>query len=90
MFEPFLYVCAGMSALTLFLYGWDKLCAKWNKRRIRESVLLTLPLLGGAVGALLGMLLFRHKTRHSYFWAVAFLGLVLEIAALLLLKKYFP
>lgn len=90
MIEIFLYACAAMSAVTLLLYGWDKLCAKWNKRRIRETVLLTLPLLGGALGALLGMLLFRHKTRHWYFWAFAFLGIALELTALILMKKYLP
>ena len=74
---------AAASLIALVTYGYDKHCAKQRKRRIRESVLLTLALLGGAVGALLGMKLFRHKTRRWYFWAVALLGLALQ--ALLLI-----
>ena len=47
------------------------------------ALALACVLLGGAVGALLGMKLFRHKTRRWYFWAVALLGLALQ--ALLLI-----
>lgn len=74
---------SAVSLVSLLLYGYDKLCARNRKRRVRESVLLSFTLLGGAVGALLGMNLFSHKTRHWYFWAVALLALILQ--ALLLI-----
>ena len=90
MLEIFLYVSAAISAITLFLYGWDKLCAIRRKWRVRESVLLLLALAGGSVGALAGMLLFRHQTRHWYFWAISFLGLALELAVIYLLYRFFP
>lgn len=45
----------------------DKLRAKKNKWRIRESTLLGCAAIGGSVGVLLGMHLFRHKTLHSKF-----------------------
>ena len=36
-----------------------------------EKTLFLLPLLGGSVGALLGMRVFHHKTKHWYFvWGV--------------------
>lgn len=39
--------------------------------RVPEKTLFLLPLLGGSVGALLGMRVFRHKTKHWYFvWGV--------------------
>ena len=55
---------------------------------IPEKVLLLLSFFGGAAGGLLGMLLFRHKTRHWYFWAVNFLGFAWQAAALVLLFMY--
>lgn len=45
----------------------DKLKARKNKWRIRESTLLAIAALGGSVGILAGMHLFRHKTRHPKF-----------------------
>ena len=55
------------SALALALFGWDKLMAKARRRRIPEAALLGCALLGGGLGALLGMLLFRHKIRKGPF-----------------------
>ncbi len=62
------------TAVNIFLFvlmGCDKLCARLDRRRIRERSLLMLSLLGGGLGGLAGMLLFRHKIRKHYF-AVCF------------------
>lgn len=75
-----LIVYAVMSFLAFILYGVDKFKAKRGLWRIPERVLLGFALLGGAVGALVGMNLFRHKTKHWYFWAVSIIGLILQIA----------
>ncbi|MBE6633109.1 MAG: DUF1294 domain-containing protein [Ruminococcaceae bacterium] len=75
---------AVMSLVAFFLYGEDKRRAKKKKWRIRESVLLGVSLLGGAVGALIAMNFFRHKTKHWYFWAVGIVGLALQAALLVL------
>ena len=72
----FLIFVAAMSLISFILYGADKSKAKRNKWRIKEAVLLGFGFFGGAPGALLGMSAFRHKTKHWYFWAVNFLGLV--------------
>ena len=45
----------------------DKWKAKKNRWRIRESTLLIVAALGGSVGSLAGMYLFRHKTLHLTF-----------------------
>ena len=45
----------------------DKLKAKKHLWRIPESTLMTSALLGGSVGALLGMYTARHKTKHKKF-----------------------
>ena len=52
----------------LILFGFDKARAKAQQRRIPERILLGIGFLGGAWGALLGMKLFRHKTRKPIFW----------------------
>ena len=49
------------------LFGIDKRRAKRNAWRIPEAVLLGSVVLGGGVGALAGMRLFRHKTRKPRF-----------------------
>lgn len=63
----FLYL-ALINVLAFFAYGGDKLRAKMDgARRTPEKVLFALALLGGSGGALLGMQIFRHKTRHRCF-----------------------
>ena len=90
--EPVFYLLIAylaVSLLTLILYGADKKKAKKGAWRVPEMVLLGFSFFGGAVGGLLGMILFRHKTKHWYFWLVNILGLVfmagLAVALILLL-----
>lgn len=45
----------------------DKHKARKNLWRISESTLLTIALLGGSIGSLVGMYLVRHKTKHLKF-----------------------
>ena len=45
----------------------DKRRARKNGWRIRERTLFLLAILGGSIGSLSGMYIFRHKTRHWYF-----------------------
>ncbi len=71
---------AAISIVAFILYGADKAKAKRNAWRIPEKVLLGFSFLGGAVGGILGMLLFRHKTKHWYFWVVNILGLAWQAA----------
>ena len=49
-------------------YGLDKGRAKSGKWRIPERTLLLLALIGGSLGALAGMIMFRHKTRKPKFF----------------------
>ena len=77
---PWLLFCAGMSVIAFFAYGIDKRRAKKNKWRTPEAVLFSFGIFGGALGALLGMKFFHHKTRHWYFWVINVLALALQIA----------
>lgn len=61
--------------------GIDKRRARRGAWRIRERTLFLLALFGGSVGAIAGMWLFRHKTRHWYFVVGMPAILILQIAA---------
>lgn len=62
---------AVINLVTFAVYGIDKAKAKRGAWRVPEKTLFLLPLLGGSVGALLGMRVFHHKTKHWYFvWGV--------------------
>ena len=75
-----------LSALLFVLMGVDKRKARGNRWRIAEKTLFLLALLGGACGGWLGMLVFRHKTKHWYF-AVGFPALaMLQVALLVFLR----
>ncbi len=55
-------------------YGFDKVRARRASQRVPEAVLHLLALVGGSVGAYLGMQLFRHKTLKGrfqlLFWSI--------------------
>ncbi|MBQ4559479.1 MAG: DUF1294 domain-containing protein [Tyzzerella sp.] len=56
-----------VNVIAFFLYGIDKWKARKDLRRIPERVLLEIAVIGGSVGAYVGMHLFRHKTRKVKF-----------------------
>ena len=45
----------------------DKIRAMEHRFRIPESVLITIAVIGGSIGSILGMVLFHHKTRKAKF-----------------------
>ena len=82
----FLYYLLIVNALGLLLMLTDKLLAKANCRRIRERTLFLVAILGGSVGSILGMYLFRHKTLHPQFTLGMPLILALQITAAIWIK----
>jgi len=67
------------NCFVMMLYGTDKLCAQKGARRIRESVLLSSAFLLGGAGAMLGMVLFHHKTSKMKFRILVPLAFILSI-----------
>ena len=67
---------------TFFTYGIDKWKAKKSKWRIRETSLLALAVLGGSIGAWLGMKVWHHKTMHKKFKYGVPAILILQLALL--------
>ena len=66
------------SAAAFGLAGWDKARARRGQARVRERTLLLWGLVGGSPGLVLGMLVFRHKTRKTAFLAPLALVLALQ------------
>ena len=56
-----------INVVAFFLYGIDKWKAKRSKWRISEATLLGLAVIGGSIGACLGMKVWHHKTLHKKF-----------------------
>ena len=65
--ELLLYYFVCVNVLTFFVYGIDKSKARQGKWRISEATLLLLAVIGGSIGAWLGMRVWRHKTMHKKF-----------------------
>jgi len=73
-----------INLITFFYFGLDKLLSQIQKRRIRERTLWTLALVGGSIGALLGINFFRHKTKKMSFQAGLAIILAVQVVLLLL------
>ena len=56
-----------INVVAFLAFGLDKLKAKADAWRIPEKTLFLLAIAGGSIGGILGMKLFRHKTKHWYF-----------------------
>lgn len=85
----YLLIClAAVNVAAFAAMGIDKAKAKAGAWRVPEATLFLLAVLGGSVGGILGMQLFRHKTRHKTFTVgfPAILVCQLALAAYILLK----
>lgn len=56
-----------INIITFTVFAIDKFAAIKHRRRIRVATLFGLSILGGSIGGLISMYLFRHKTRKKYF-----------------------
>lgn len=86
--RPVLMVYLGLiNGITLILFGLDKRRAVRQKRRIPIVTLLGCSFVGGALGGLMGMYMFRHKTRKDYFTLGLPLMLVMQAAAVFVMMN---
>ena len=67
MMEVVAYFLIGINVLAFIVYGVDKWRAAHGRWRIPESTLLGLAVIGGSIGALIGMKVWHHKTKHKKF-----------------------
>ena len=61
------YYLLAINVVAFIMYGIDKYKAKKAKWRIPEATLLLLAVLGGSIGAWMGMKVWHHKTMHKKF-----------------------
>ena len=82
--NTWIYVLAGyltlVNVIAFTVYGVDKRRAQKDRWRVPERTLFLVAIIGGSIGALLGMHVFRHKTKHWYFRVFIPLILLLQIA----------
>lgn len=76
-----------INVVAFLAFGLDKLKAKADAWRIPEKTLLGLAIIGGSVGAILGMRTFRHKTRHKQFSVGLPVILALQLILVVLLLR---
>ena len=76
------YYLAIINALSFLLMLIDKQKAKKNRWRIPENTLLGICLIGGSLGGMIAMNVFRHKTKHLRFSIGIPLMLILHIVVL--------
>lgn len=71
-----------INAVTFALYAIDKFNAKTDSWRISERILIFFAIAGGSAGALLGMIICRHKIRITKFKLVIPVVLVVQLVSL--------
>jgi uncharacterized membrane protein YsdA (DUF1294 family) len=86
MVNALLHYLIIINIVTFLVYGIDKWKAKQGSWRISEATLLMLAVIGGTIGILLGMQVWRHKTMHLKFKYELPLILVAQIAFIYLLQ----
>lgn len=74
-----------INVIGFLLMGIDKFRAKRRGFRIPEATLFIIAIIGGSIGSLLGMHIFRHKTRHRSFTIGMPVILVIQIIFVLIL-----
>ncbi|MGH1353001.1 MAG: DUF1294 domain-containing protein [Methyloligellaceae bacterium] len=76
-----------INIFTFFLYGWDKGAAMTNMWRVSERQLHMYMFFGGALGAILGQKIFRHKTQklsfRIVFWSLLVIQLLIPVGLLI-------
>ena len=87
MTEALLYYLIVINVVTFLVYGIDKWKAKQGSWRISEATLLMLAVIGGSIGALLGMKVWRHMTQHKKFKYGLPLILIIQIILIGYLSK---
>ena len=69
------------------MFAADKNKAQSHKWRISEKALFLIAIIGGSIGAIAGMYIFRHKTKHWYFVIGMPLILIIQLVAALLIYR---
>jgi uncharacterized membrane protein YsdA (DUF1294 family) len=78
----------GINVIAFLAFGWDKRQAERDGSRIAERTLIGLALFGGALGALVGQQVFRHKTRKQPFRTLLWLAAAINLLAAVVVFRF--
>lgn len=82
-------VLIGINVIAFLAFGWDKRqSVRPGASRIAERTLIGLALFGGALGALIGQQVFRHKTKKQPFRTLLWLAAVINILAAIVVFRF--
>ncbi len=88
--EAIVIYLAAINVITFIIFGADKARAAKGRWRISEAALILAALLGGSIGALAGMRIFHHKTKHRKFTIGIPVILALQIILMVIYYPYIP
>ena len=87
MLESISIIIVIINIVTFIIYGIDKYKAKKGKWRIPENSLIGLAIIGGSIGAYIGMRVWHHKTMHLKFkYGIPLIIIIQLIAAYMIVK----
>ena len=90
LYEIILSYLLMINIFTMYTFFLDKSKAKNKKWRIKERTLFLLSIFGGSMGAIIGMKLFKHKTKHWYFkYGLPFILIIQIILTIYLTVKFY-
>lgn len=78
-----IWYLVGINLITFVIYGVDKYNAVHKKYRVSEKSIFTFSVIGGNIGAIMGMRFFHHKTRKASFWIINILSLIMWLIILI-------
>ena len=81
-------VWIGINVIAFLAFGWDKRQAERDGSRIAERTLIGLALFGGALGALIGQQVFRHKTKKQPFRTLLWLAAAINLLAAVVIFRF--
>jgi uncharacterized membrane protein YsdA (DUF1294 family) len=82
-------VLLGINVIAFLAFGWDKYqSTRQGASRVAERSLIGLALFGGALGALIGQQVFRHKTKKQPFRMLLWLAAVINILAAVVVFRF--
>lgn len=87
MHQYSMYYLLTVNIVSFFLYGIDKYKAKKGRWRISEATLLMMAVIGGSIGAWIGMRLWHHKTMHKKFKYGIPVIIILQVALMVYLHS---
>lgn len=83
----FLLYLLSINVVSFILFGFDKFLAIKNKSRIPEKELFTVSTIGGAIGGMFAILIFKHKiSKASFIWKFMILFIINIVGIYFFLK----